>query len=749
MDLPDDGVAVQTDLPVDSEVPGLTDSEDPIGLNLSEEEINCSRNENSITNIHSDEGLSNDPDDQLDMGISKRKNIHVSTGTISSEVVHLENDSKVAMSAINSDTDEPLSKHLHLEQDGPTFILTLPEGVEGLTAGVVELGQRALSSNLMPTEVFNGENSMNAGDINQAWFTSREDKNSLHNREPSNTGHMWKQGMWSKDEIEVLENNIRHYCEKHNITDPATIIFEMTKDERKDFYRSVAKDLNRPLFSVYRRVIRMYDKKNHVGKYTPEDLERLKKLRSVYGNDWQAIGAVMGRSASSIKDRCRLMKENCNQGKWLPAEERRLAEAVYELASAIPGERITSGLSWAAVAERVGTRSEKQCRTKWLNYLNWKEAGGTEWTREDYISLICRVYGLNVNDENMIDWAELAKGWASVRSPQWLRGKWWSLKRHVPNAITLPFRDICDYLYQHYVQKIRLKDESTSTSENVSSLHSHPQAHLTGHTPTSILCSPTDSISSPLEMEGAISTAAIRELNHSSVTTNLVTTTVVETINSPATTISSVGMSPMLQTLEVLPQGIQLTPANPQTFLLTHPTQSIPLTASISPNQIIIQAVTTESLQGRDNMAIQMSSQPQIIISATGGATALTSLAPNTIAATHSGVSGVLTLNSDQMRSDASTPTVNSGDFGGDDQESLIEETFQNQNMDDSEGLDEGVEDLGSEQISDDCKQTVSAHLILSDPMLPASNSPDLIVVDIQKSQSGDDCLESVSGSDN
>lgn len=78
-------------------------------------------------------------------------------------------------------------------------------------------------------------------------------------------------------------------------------------------------------------------------------------------------------------------------GKWLPAEERRLAEAVYELANALPGEMISTGLSWAVVAERVGTRSEKQCRTKWLNYLNWKVAGGTDWTREDDVTLICRL----------------------------------------------------------------------------------------------------------------------------------------------------------------------------------------------------------------------------------------------------------------------------------------------------------------------------------------------------------------------
>ena len=53
------------------------------------------------------------------------------------------------------------------------------------------------------------------------------------------------------------------------------------------------------------------------------------------------------------------------EGKWTAEEEQRLSSAVHELSSAASGDFITAGISWAAVAQRVGTRSEKQCRSKW------------------------------------------------------------------------------------------------------------------------------------------------------------------------------------------------------------------------------------------------------------------------------------------------------------------------------------------------------------------------------------------------
>ena len=75
-------------------------------------------------------------------------------------------------------------------------------------------------------------------------------------------------------------------------------------------------------------------------------------------------------------------------GKWSQDEETRLSQAVHELTSTVPGESVTVGILWTDVARKVGTRSEKQCRSKWLNYLNWKECGGKEWNKTDEIDLI-------------------------------------------------------------------------------------------------------------------------------------------------------------------------------------------------------------------------------------------------------------------------------------------------------------------------------------------------------------------------
>lgn len=50
-----------------------------------------------------------------------------------------------------------------------------------------------------------------------------------------------------------------------------------------------------------------------------------------------------------------------------------------------------------------------------------------------------RIAELEVSDENEINWDLLAEGWSSVRSPQWLRSKWWAVKRQIANHKEVSF----------------------------------------------------------------------------------------------------------------------------------------------------------------------------------------------------------------------------------------------------------------------------------------------------------------------
>ncbi|XP_055793145.1 cyclin-D-binding Myb-like transcription factor 1 isoform X3 [Salvelinus fontinalis] len=492
-----------------------------------------------------------------------------------------EDEDSVTLESVNSvtltqDSDGSIILHCPPHEGDESFEVTMTADGDITEEGVAQI-QILQSSDPQSSEEISP--------VSQAWFTTKEDKDTLVNK-----GHKWKQGMWSKEEIDLLMSNIQQYVKGRGMEDPAEIIFEMSKEERKDFYRSVAWGLNRPLFAVYRRVLRMYDNRNHVGKYSPEEINKLKELRQKHGNDWATIGAALGRSASSVKDRCRLMKDTCNTGKWSEEEERRLSDSVYALAGVCPGRAVTAGVSWAAVADLVGTRSEKQCRSKWLNYLNWKQSGGTEWTKDQDLSLVHRIVELDVDDENELKWEELAGGWSSVRSPQWLRSKWWSIKRQVANHKELPFHVLLKGLQELMETQVPLGagtgpgSPSPSLQIRVTRLE---ECCSSAPRPVTALQIPLQI--THLDSAGASDTETI-------------------TLNTAA-----------LQTLQILPSFHLHPTGTPGTyFLQTAANQSLPLSLSSnptvtltagsspsSPEHIILHSLSTEGLCSNDSVIIQ------------------------------------------------------------------------------------------------------------------------------------------------
>ncbi|KAM4711525.1 cyclin-D-binding Myb-like transcription factor 1 isoform 1-T2 [Anableps anableps] len=518
--------------------------------------------------------------------------------------------------ASNDEESEPLQKKMRVSaedhQETPQFsVVTMSESDESFEVTMTATAEGDLPEDgVAEIEILHEDKEQKAevSPVSQAWFTTKEDKDTLANK-----GHRWKQGMWSKEEIDILINNIDRYVKRRGIQDPAEIIFEMSKEDRKDFYRSVALGLNRPLFAVYRRVLRMYDDRNHVGKYTPEEIEKLKALREKHGNDWATIGAALGRSASSVKDRCRLMKDTCNTGKWSEEEEGRLAEVVYEMAGVSPGSAVTAGVSWATVADRVRTRSEKQCRSKWLNYLNWKHSGGAEWTKEDDLNLLRRISLVKVEDENDIKWEDLAWGWSSVRSPQWLRSKWWSIKRQVANHKEIPFSVLLKGL-----EELMMSSQTASLPGSPSS--SSLQIRL-ARLDESSGCSPVSGPLAALQIPVQIPL----QITHLD--------------SAAAADGDTITLNPgALQTFEILPSFHLQPTGTPGTYYLqTTSNQSLPLSlsnngtvtlttgSSPSPQEhIILHSLSTDGLCSGDGVIIQTvssdpaPSEPQLVVETEG-----------------------------------------------------------------------------------------------------------------------------------
>ncbi|KAF6085709.1 cyclin D binding myb like transcription factor 1 [Phyllostomus discolor] len=125
-----------------------------------------------------------------------------------------EDSDTVTVETVNSvtltrDTDGNLILHCpqNVSENDQSFEVTMTATTEvtddDITEGTVTQIQILQNEQLDEISPLGNEE---VSAVSQAWFTTKEDKDSLTNK-----GHKWKQGMWSKEEIDILMNNIERY----------------------------------------------------------------------------------------------------------------------------------------------------------------------------------------------------------------------------------------------------------------------------------------------------------------------------------------------------------------------------------------------------------------------------------------------------------------------------------------------------------------------------------------------------------
>lgn len=113
--------------------------------------------------------------------------------------------------------------------------------------------------------------------------------------------------------------------------------------------------------------------RNWAKKWTPEEDERLLKAIEEYGFEWKKIAEVVEtRNAGNCLQRWdRVLRPDRMKGQWLPEEDEKLVQLI---AQGLP--------NWGQISKIMEGRSSKQCRERWINYLD-PSLKHTPWTEEE------------------------------------------------------------------------------------------------------------------------------------------------------------------------------------------------------------------------------------------------------------------------------------------------------------------------------------------------------------------------------
>lgn len=225
-----------------------------------------------------------------------------------------------------------------------------------------------------------------------------------------------------------------------------------------NFYSKLADGLLRTCEQVYIRGRKIFDARNHRGRFSEEENWQLQKLHTMHGNDWKRIGSKLERSVYACEKRFNHMGEN--NGPWTPEEEQRFYRVMKKHLernfrsnpSAGPTwAQLCSKLPWTRISHKVQTRTWIQCRRKWFWYLKsrLKAVQSKEIPQSSLhtrIRLIQTLNELEIEEVFEVDWVEIAKSVGGL-TPMCVQKIFHRMKvSRIPGWTTMSFGDMVDVL---------------------------------------------------------------------------------------------------------------------------------------------------------------------------------------------------------------------------------------------------------------------------------------------------------------
>ncbi|XP_071725890.1 uncharacterized protein [Rutidosis leptorrhynchoides] len=208
----------------------------------------------------------------------------------------------------------------------------------------------------------------------------------------------------------------------------------------------------RPHTAVYSRAHILFERSEN-RSWTPEEIELLKEYHKKHGNDWKKLADELGKHRFHVKDTWRRIKfENLKLGKWSQEEYQNLYDLVnMDLQMKVNSEKkskhgmLRDNIPWTAISEKLSTRSDSTCCTKWYNQLTSSLVVEKKWSDADDYRMIGALYELDAACVEDVDWDNLLEH----RPGDICRKRWDQMVKYIDHG-SKPFAEQVDILAKRY-----------------------------------------------------------------------------------------------------------------------------------------------------------------------------------------------------------------------------------------------------------------------------------------------------------